>query len=171
MVEVSIALIAGLVGALVGLAGTLLNLRHERELERQKWIRRESVQSISAFFAQVNEVWRSTHSGGPPLDAIDGPWISCANAYDRATLVVAENETSKLLDELWESLLTIRWEQPDEGIWDEEIWPLMHALKHQVRQSLGAWPTPLPPQTVWRPHWSRLPRRDERMKPKPDVST
>ncbi|MEM7342166.1 MAG: hypothetical protein AAF467_26225 [Actinomycetota bacterium] len=166
MGEVLIALAAGLIGALIGLAGTLLNLRHERELERQKWIRGEAVESVAAFLASVNEVWRSEHSGGRPLDASDGPWVDCANAYDRATMVVTDDRTLELLDELWEAALTIRWEDVDDKIWNDEIWPLMHSLKVCVRTSLGTAPdAPSGARGIWRPAASRLPGRDRRLQP------
>ena len=171
MADVVIALVAGLVGALVGLAGTVLNLRHQRELERQKWIRQEAVTSIAKFLAQINEVWRSIHSSSKPLDVADGPWVECANAYDRSTMVVADPDTLKLLDELWEAALTIRWEQPGDEIWDREIWPLTHSLKSQVRRSLGTWPEASDFSEVWRPPTSRLPGRDQRLKPSPGTGS
>jgi hypothetical protein len=135
--EAGLALLAGLAGAMIGLGGTVLTLRSQRKDERERWARNSTVDEVSNFLAQVNELWRSIETGGRPLDAADGPWIACANAYDRASMVVSDQSVLRLVDELWESVLVIRWEQPDDSIWDDEIWPLTRGIKEHVRATLS----------------------------------
>jgi hypothetical protein len=141
MAEAVIALVAGLIGALVGLGGTVINLRHQRALELRKWRRAEMVNGVAGFLEQVNEIWRTEFFDGTPLDSSRGPWLASANAYDRASMVVEDEQVLHLLELLWDAMKVIRWEPMEEGsklqYWDTEVWPRCKALRDRIRELLA----------------------------------
>jgi hypothetical protein len=130
-------LLAGIIGALVGLIGVGAGAFLQGRKEHQRWLRDQKLHAAVDFIGATGDIYdhrRSRQPGAPPSDETV-QWAQAQNARSALYLLCADSTV-----EAAEALITgVRHLEPRaDGSHDEEVLALLRDLVRRLRLELGA---------------------------------
>jgi hypothetical protein len=130
-------LLAGVIGALVGLAGVAAGAWLQGRKEHQRWLRDQKLRAAVDFIGGASDLYdRRRHPPSPGSGPVDDS-AGWARAQDgrSALYLLCDDRTV----ELAEALITrVRHLEPSVGDSDDETISLLRGLVQRLRRELGA---------------------------------